>query len=115
MSTGESHKFHLFKRPSKNESTYPPERCNQDATPASDHAPPHVRLSLPSEFRPPDITDKSAFPIGCESFGRKHSASCRRSLLRGSMASGAVRCRKTSKAKRRWNQLHRPCKQDSTP
>src|SRR5437899_8586460 len=39
-----------------------------------------------------------------DSIGRKQSASCRRSKFGGSMACGAVRCRKMGEAKRRWNQ-----------
>src|SRR5882757_10083956 len=54
-----------------------------------------------------------------DSIGRKQSASCRRSKFGGSMACGAVRCRKTSEAKRRWNrrwnQCYRPCKLEVTP
>jgi hypothetical protein len=45
---------------------------------------------------------------------RKQSASCRRSLLRGSMPSGTVRCRKTSVTKRRWDQPRKPCKGEAT-
>ena len=68
MSNGESHKFHLFKRPSKNGSTYPEQKCNRDATPDQNRAPGHVRLSLPSAFIHLNGKDRSALDNGDKSF-----------------------------------------------
>jgi hypothetical protein len=122
MSTGESHKFHLFKRPSKSGSTFPGQKCNRDATPEQNCAPYHVRLSLSAASGLPAPETKVPLRMGSNLSGneggqpfsarvhrvnnqgeethdsseRKQSASCRMSLLRGSMPSGAVRCRKTS-------------------
>jgi len=68
MSTGESHKFHLFKRPSKHESTYPEQKCNRDATSDQNRAPGHVRLSLPLGFILLNGKDRSALDNGGKSF-----------------------------------------------
>jgi len=68
MSTCESHKFHLFKRPSNSESTYPPQKCNRDATPEQNCAAYHEHLSLSTRSRLPTPGNKSAFEKRGESF-----------------------------------------------
>lgn len=67
MSTGESHKFHLFKRPLKRKSTYLREKCNRDATLDQNRTAHHGRLSLLLSAS----TDKSVFETKGEPFSEK--------------------------------------------
>jgi hypothetical protein len=63
MTSRESNKFHLFKHPPNYESTYAEEKCNLDATPATNRVAHHGRLSLLRGFILLGAEDKRAMRI----------------------------------------------------